>query len=306
VWSSNGPIPHIVECTANRRFSCVATLDPRQAYLSHHCPGGDPLLGTVMGIETMGRAARLYVPTARIIRVSDVVIGPAYVVKGGGSWGRSLTIDAETGQEGPEETSVVCKVTSRRDGRDLDCHFAARFCLSKGLSEISDRICLPSQPSGPVKARDIYSLFFHGPWFRVIREAAKVNGDMVAYSALNRAEILDVDRYETAPRAIEFGLQTAGLLELAETGRMMIPKAIQEIEILNAGDEPSGGHVIAIARRSRCREERELLTNSVDIAVTDGQGRVLIRIRGYETAPIPFSVDNSGLGHVRELLRHSA
>jgi hypothetical protein len=305
-WSANGPIPRVVEHAAIERLSCVAILDPRQPYLDHHRPGGEPLLGTVMGIEAMARVARFLEPAARIIRISNVEIGPACILEGAESSGRSLIIEAETEEKGPEETSVACKVTSDQVRGGSDWHFAARFLLSKGPSHVGERICPPSTLSGSVGTRDIYSLFFHGPWLRVIGQAGMVNGDMIARSAPVQSDLFDGDHYEAAPRAIEFGLQTAGLLELAETGRMMIPKAIREIEILNVSDEPSAGPVTAVARRTHDSGGLESRANSVDVDIADTQGRLLVRVKGYETSPLPFSNESADLGHMQNLLRSSA
>lgn len=80
-WSVNGPIPRVVGHAGIERLSCVAILDPRQPYLDHHRPGGEPLLGTVMGIEAMARAARFLHPEGWLTRISDVEIGPPCILK---------------------------------------------------------------------------------------------------------------------------------------------------------------------------------------------------------------------------------
>ncbi len=304
-WSSNGPVPLVVECAAIRRFSCVAALDPRQRYLDHHRPCGQPLLSTVMGIETMARAARLVEPAGRIVGIVSLALGPPCVIEDKELSGRIILIEAATEEVGPEQASVACKVTSEEVKGNSDWYFTTRVRFG-GPSRASDRILLPRQPSNPVRTRDIYSFFFHGPWFRVIGEAGMVNGEMIARSSLAAPDLFEDGRYEAAPRAIEFGLQTAGLLELAETGRIMIPKAIREIEISHTGDLQPGGGVIAVAKRSSGRDGHESYSKSIDVVIVNVHGRVLIQIKGFETTPLPFSSACVSLDHVKNLLRSSA
>jgi hypothetical protein len=300
-WSPNGPVPRIVAGVGTEHISCMAVLDPQQPYLDHHRPGGDPLLGTVMGIEAMARAVRLLQPEGWISRISDVEIGPPCILNDGELLPRRVRVDADT-----EGTIVCCKVMPEAHDDSPELHFAARFLVSHEPPPDGDRIDPVCTFQGArVTANDVYALFFHGPWFQVVAEAGMLNGALIARSAFGQHDLFDSSHYEVGPRSIEFCLQAAGLLELAETGRMMIPHAIRRIERLNVIDESASDRLVAIARRSEKPEGSSPEVNGIDVDAIDAKGRLLMRLTGYETYPLPFAVEHSTALRLQELLRRS-
>lgn len=87
----------------------------------------------------------------------------------------------------------------------------------------------------------IYGAFFHAPTFRVVAQAGLYDRTMVAQlaSPLPRWST-EPGRSRIAPRLIELGRQTAGLLQLALDGAMMIPRRMARIDRFRPTDVDSG------------------------------------------------------------------
>jgi hypothetical protein len=303
-WSPNGPVPRIAERIGKDRIRCRVTLDPEQPCLDHHRPGGDPLLGTVMGIEAMARGARLLCPEGWLARVNDVQIGPPCILEAGASRPRDIEVNARIERRDAHETIVLCEVLPESGLGSSDPHFSGRVHLSRVPLTPVERTNSPGAPDiSDVLAEDIYGLFFHGAWFQVIAAAGMREDTMIARYSVAQEEQHGSNYYEADPRTIEFCLQTAGLLELAETGRMTIPHAIRNIERCGVIDEPVTIGLIAAARRSSA-EGSNPDDSSIDIDAVDAQGRLHVRVTSYETLPLPFSASEAEVARLQELLRH--
>ena len=100
-----------------------------------------------------------------------------------------------------------------------------------------------------VASPDVYGLFFHGPAFQVVHSAALNDGEMWCEIAPTVASFWErgARGEPVAAQQIELCLLTAGLLEVATTERMMIPKRISCID--RGTGNPSAAR-IARARRS--------------------------------------------------------
>ncbi len=303
-WSSNAPPPYVVETMGPEHLRCRAALDAKQPYLDHHRPGGRPLLGTVMGIETMARAARLLHPNGTLTRISNVRVGPPIILEDDQA-AACISVSARVEQTGSDGTDVFCEVRPEAAGNAAEPCFSGRFHISKSAPAPPDRALAPSiEQSAPLTKEDVYGAFFHGPWFQVVSRLLVHRDALTAAYAAAPPEPSGCDRYEASPREIEFCLQTAGLFELAETGRMMIPRAIRRIELWNAAPVERAGGLIATARRSK---EPALGSSQhspeVHIEASDAEGRLFIRVTGYETEPLPFSADEASIARLRDLLR---
>jgi hypothetical protein len=306
VWSYNGPVPRIVAGVGTEHISCMAVLDPQQPYLDHHRPGGDPLLGTVMGIEAMARAARLLHPEGSLTCISDVQIGSPCILKDAESRPRHIEVNARTEHADIVETNILCEVLSDARVGVSERHFAGRFRISRVPPADVDRINSLHTPEAlRVTAASIYGLFFHGPWFRVIAEARMLDGALIARSIPSQYELLGGNGYEAAPRVIEFCLQAAGLFRLAETGRMMIPRAIRSIERWSIINELVTGGLIAIARRSEKVERSSLGATIIDVDAVDAEGRICMRVTGYDTYPLPFPANELAAARLQALLNRT-
>jgi hypothetical protein len=305
-WSANGPVPIIVERTDAQHIGCLAVLDTGQTYLDHHRPGGDPLLGTVMGIEAMARAARFLDSKDYLFCISDVQIGTPYILNCEELQPRRIRINASFDHIDGDETSILCEVLS--EGRDdvSERHFTGVFRMSRIPYVKIDRIKSHFTSGIPgVTAADIYGLFFHGTWYRVIAEAGMQDDAVVARYAAGCEELTGSNCYAAAPRVIEFCLQTAGLFELAETGRMMIPHTIRRIEQWSGINEAETSGLTAIARRSKKVDGLSCDPGSIDIIAVDAEGHPCMRVTGYDTHPLPFPADEVCIARLQKLLKRS-
>jgi hypothetical protein len=102
-----------------------------------------------------------------------------------------------------------------------------------------------------------------------------------------------------SPRILELGLQTAGLLELASSGRMMIPCTLDRVERISELDVDADLPLFARA----CFAQD---SGSIHIDILDAQGNAVQRIHGYRTVPLPFAADPSGLAALAAALRSTA
>jgi hypothetical protein len=115
-----------------------------------------------------------------------------------------------------------------------------------------------------------------------------VNDALMARSIQNQADLFERNSYEAAPRVIEFCLQTAGILELSKSDRIMVPHAIRRIDLSDSFDEPASTSLVAMARRSEKTENSDADENRIDIDAMGARGEFLMRVTGYATCPIPF------------------
>jgi hypothetical protein len=84
-----------------------------------------------------------------------------------------------------------------------------------------------------------------------------------------------------APRLIELCFQTAGIAEIARTGRMGLPDRIDQVSS-GALDESTTDRLFAVVDR--------LADGGFDAHVVDGGGRVHVALLGYRTVELPSSV----------------
>lgn len=92
-----------------------------------------------------------------------------------------------------------------------------------------------------------------------------------------------------APRLVELCFQTAGVLEIGATGRLGLPKHIDQLRVV---DTPPEGRLGAVVRG----------TDGVfDAYVIDEAGRVHVELRGYRTEALA-QVDEALRGPLAEVL----
>ena len=80
-----------------------------------------------------------------------------------------------------------------------------------------------------------------------------------------------------APRLVELCFQTAGVAELASAGSLGLPSRVRRLEVAPSAPETEGCRAIVTAGE----------TGGTDAIVVDGEGRVLVRLSGYETVALP-------------------
>jgi hypothetical protein len=89
---------------------------------------------------------------------------------------------------------------------------------------------------------------------------------------------------QTAPRLIEFALQSAGLLEVARNGRMKIPDSIGSIDRFVAIDVDEPMEIFAMASYGTANEA------FINVDIVDASGRLILRVNEYRTVVLPFAV----------------
>ena len=273
-------------------------LDARQPFLNDHRPGGLPLLGTAMGIELMARAAQQLDGNGAMSAwsIADVEILDALVLDG-----PTATVHVRAEQAEHSNGSIRCVVESRRVTGAPIRHFVG-FVQRRQRETIVASVhdASASQPTD-VSQDKIYRTFFHGPAFRVIRSARLLEAAMVCELSADLPPLsLPID--ETlcaAPRWIELCMQTAGLLEIAVASRMMIPRRIERVDVVEAGGSAAAGPLVACARRSMSPATGDA---AFDIDLVDARGVVLVRITGYHTRPLPYPADPEAVRALHDAL----
>jgi hypothetical protein len=271
-------------------------LDSSEPYLDDHRPGGHPLFGTVMGLELMARSvvALAECPLWTPIRVTQVIVGDPIIVEKA-----STTAYVGATRSRVERGEVFrCQVMTRDDTSVT--HFSATLECMKPISHATATNVSVLDTPLPVQASEVYALFFHGPTFRVLQRAGLAHDAVVAEVA-TRLPDLTSDPHDTSvlpSRLIEACLQTAGLLEIATRSRMMIPSRIGSIECSGA-HSPMPDRLFTRARRSV--DPRR--TDAVDIDLIDLDGICWLKVRGYETLPLPFPSDTAAIGDLNRAFR---
>ena len=276
----------------------TAGLDPRQPFLDHHRPGGLPLLGTVMGIELMAKAALLFSDRKHVTGIEAVRIQAPLIFSV--ECYRSIALRTQAHGIAGGEAWMDCDLASAAPDGDNIVHFTGRVLAGAAFPAVPAFGTIPENSGFPeVGQEDIYRLFFHGPCFRVLHSVrwtgkAAVGRLARGLPALQRqAQVYTV----VAPQVLEFCLQTAGLLELADTGRLMIPERIARIERLS--DIGAGSSVALLAVASRRDDDAA----AIDVLVLDEEGRVHVRVHSYRTCPLPFAADADAIALLRQKMR---
>jgi NAD(P)-dependent dehydrogenase (short-subunit alcohol dehydrogenase family) len=266
------------------------TLDPAvQPFLKDHQIEGTPVLPGVMGLEGFAEAATLLVPgwhVAAIERVS--FLAPFKFYRGEA---RTLTIEAALWAEAGEIVAdcrlIGWRALANQAEPQTTTHFTARVRLAR--ESAATATLAPPVTSGPrVGASDIYQIYFHGLAYQVIESVCRAGSEVVGVMAEKLpANHVPVD-LETvaAPRLIELCFQTAGVMEIAVTGKMGLPQQIESVRV----NEPkeARGKLFAIV-------SPDLDKGRFDARVVDEAGKVFVDLRGYATAELPDAIETSRL-----------
>ena len=285
-----------------------------QPFLEDHRVGERAIFSTVMSLEAMAEAALEVRPGSVIQSVSRVVKRQPLFV----SDGEPQTIEVEVEVVADADDALRCRVVSDPDGARVD-HDEALLHLAARLP--GARAGVPPADGGagsPVDQATIYQLYFHGPSFQVIRSAHLEHGDLVASLAADLPPLVDPPLPSAvAPRLIELCLQSAGLLELEATGRMMIPRSLDLVVRHSDRDSDSGLPFRAVVHRRRTLERSGVVSSPslptdladdgeplvFDAAVLDDSDRVHLEVRGYRTAPYDQLVDDAAIAAITSALR---
>lgn len=257
-------------------------------FLRDHLVGSRPLLSTVMGIETIASAALLACRDPAIAGITDLVVGPPYLLRPPGRGRVDVTMNG-----GPR---LRCALSA--DGGTE--HFAADLLFGDPPPKPAGREVPVRRRSDPHVAADrVYALYFHGPSFRVVDSAHFSDGIMVGRLAPYLPPLVDVPTASAvAPLLIELCLQTAGLWELAVLGRMMIPDGIDRVTRYTNADAGDGIAMTALVVPRLTSAGRYVF----DAQVVDDSGSVQLEVHGYRTTEFSQPFDRSAATAIRERL----
>jgi len=251
-----------------RRVEC----DPTESYLDDHRPGGAALLGTVANLDTIAAALAEIIGDGKLVEIANIRLGPALIFPS------AAPIAVDVAAEMLGDGAIAVRTTT-----GADTHLTATFRIADHFPPTA-RCDLRSVAPGAVTAEDIYACLFHGPALRVIDGAERDGDALIAHSARDLPPLRHHSPASPiAPRAIEFGLQSAGLLQLALDGSMAIPLRIARIS--RFADTDVGESALLHARAERSAD------GTFDIAIGHA-GAVVARITGYATTPLLFAHDS--------------
>ncbi len=273
-------------------------LDPRQQpFLHDHQIDGTPVLPGVMGIETFARCASWALPGWRVAAVEEMeFLAPLKFYR---DEPRTLKVELQLRLVG---AAVVadCRLVGERvlpgqSQPQATVHFRGRVVLRRGDEGQEEEARLPLQlarPEAVVGGPEIYRVYFHGPAYRVLQEAWRQEGLVVgAFACGLPADRVPAGETLMEPRLIELCFQTAGLLEMGQSGQLGLPRQVARVRRLRPLAEGEALFAV-VAPEGQAFEAR----------VLDGQGRVYLEVQGYRTVALPAPLDPEGLRTLRSAL----
>ncbi len=290
ILAAAGPGPMVGELTASAHHGLVVatTLDPtEQPFLDNHRIDGTPVLPGVMGMEAFAEAAALLAPAGyRVIDVEDVAfLAPVKFYR---DEPRTLTVTArvEGSPDGGPELLARCTLTAERtlpgqDAPQVTMHFTGTVRLGTTAPEEESTDPVGEASASVLTAEQVYALYFHGPAYQVVGSAFADGEAAVARLAapLPDNHVPSDAPLAGRPRLVELCFQAAGLREAGRDARMALPSRVGSVRVLG---EPADGPMYAVAH--------QVGEGVFDCVVVDEAGRVVVRLDGYQSIPIPSPV----------------
>ena len=176
----------------------------------------------------------------------------------------------------------------------MTTHFTGRVVLSPTVGDLGTMP--PPIPGGPAVAPDaIYRVYFHGPAYQVLagvrRDGDATVGELATDLPTNHAP--GSGPFAAVPRLVELCFQTAGVAELAAAGSLGLPRRVRRLQVAPAATETAARWAVVTAGEA----------GGVDAVVVDGEGRVLVRLSGYETVALPGAATAELLAPLEAALR---
>ncbi len=259
-----------------------AVLDPkREPFLDHHRIDGTAVLPGVMGLEAFAELATLALPELAITALVEVRFESPFKLYRDEP--RPIRLEAwlrpTAGGVVAECALLGERVLPGRAEPQRTRHFSARVQLAPALPPVNAGQAPTWPNSEPVRAAEIYRLYFHGPAYQVL-DAVWIDDDQ-ALGRMASPLPQDCRRGSTylAPRLIELCFQTAGIWEArARGGRLALPHAIEEVRLLAPPSVTATGPAAA---RVTARQDGRF-----DAVVHSADGTPLLELRGYQTVTL--------------------
>ena len=278
------------------------TLDPMtQPFLDDHRIDGTAVLPGVMGMEFFAEVAALLTPEWYVVAVENVDF--LLPVKFYRDEPRTLTVTARIRPDG-SDLLAECRLEAERllpgsESPQRTVHFTGTVRLSAAKAP-ADRAAPVAKSRGAavIAPLDVYRLYFHGPAYQVVGEAWEDNGG----AAGSLAEHLPSDQEPAStptllgPRLEELCFQVAGLWEAGRQGRLALPSHVDRLSVLGDVSSGCGQELVAVARPTPGTD------GVFDCQVLDPDGRVMLRLDGYHTVPMPGPLTDEVRAPLRAVL----
>lgn len=282
-------------------------LDPKEEpFLHDHAMNGIPVLPGVMGIEGFSIAANHIASVIgsnqggyQVSRLEDVHFHAAF--KFYRDEPRRVTWLAQVYRLGAGLQAYVTLESTQKQPPGVQeklLHFSGIVHLQpRTLDSISPQVNPPSWRSGgEIHSDQIYKLFFHGPSFQVL-DGVQRSGDTMLGRL--RQELMPITSRQqtmlTAPLLIELCLQTAGVWDVGQRGKMSLPSSIERLNLYPI--QPNGGRLFAEVSSVGSPEK-----SCFDARVVDEKGRVYLELFRYCTIDLPYDVEEGLIEPMRRLV----
>ncbi|HYB36358.1 MAG TPA: SDR family NAD(P)-dependent oxidoreductase, partial [Mycobacterium sp.] len=255
------------------------TLDPTaRPFLDHHRIDGTPVLPGVMGMEAFAEAARLLAPELHVAAVEDVDFrAPLKFYR---DEPRTITITALLRPDG-DDLVAVCRLSAERvlpgaDQPQRTVHFTGSVRLTTDPPKLDSGDTDSGSEDPSLTPEQVYRLYFHGPAYQVVGSAWKQGDGAAARFAADLPPQVD-QPVLIGPRLVELCEQTVGLLEAGTEGVVALPLHFGAVRLNGAPAERAG--LVATVRPDG--------HGGFDCTVRDDKGRLVLRVDGYRTVPLP-------------------
>ena len=298
--ATHGPMIGVIRSARiNDGLIVETTLCPKeQPFLRDHQIQGTPVLPGVMGMESFAEISRIMLPGWNVTGLEDVnFLAPFKFYK---DEPRILTLRATVSSRDEDAVADCCLIGRRQLKNDLEpqetTHFTARVLLCKKSLKKSVGESFSAQGGALIDAEEIYRLYFHGPAYRVVKQAWRDEQRMVGELASN----LPIDHYPAdspiliSPRLIELCFQTAGLWEIATKGRFGLPQHVDSVRFYGAPVVNNPLYAIITP---------DEVDGTFRAEVADASGNCYLELTGYRTVAIPAVGDEQVIKRLQDAFR---
>ncbi|MCC6847114.1 MAG: SDR family NAD(P)-dependent oxidoreductase [Deltaproteobacteria bacterium] len=263
-------------------------LDPRrQPFLDDHRIDGIAVLPGVMGIEAFAEVAALAAPGWQVDAVEDVeFLAPFKFYR---DEPRTLTIAAQLVAAEDAELVAECRLSGSRtlagqSAPTVTVHFTGRVRLRRSRPPLGAARVPGADGSAAIGPETVYRVYFHGPAYRVLGAVARAGDGVIGRFAGGRPANHAPPSAPTrmAPRLVELCFQTAGMREIAASGRLALPRRVGRLRVASAAPEDGATAFVTTAPLAG--------DGAVDVVVVGADGAPLVRLEGYATVALPAEV----------------
>ncbi|MGZ4142704.1 MAG: SDR family NAD(P)-dependent oxidoreductase, partial [Actinomycetota bacterium] len=269
--------------TIHGGLTARADLDPTtEPFLDNHRIDGTPVLPGVMGMESFAEVALLVLPGLHVAAIDDVeFLAPFKFYR---DTPRTLTVEARFTHEG-DDIVAACRLLGIRElpnqpDPQVTTHFTGTVRLSRTPGPLGSSP-LPDRTGAGVGTEDVYSVFFHGPAYRVLERVWTGSGGATGLmTAALPPDFHGPIPPAIAPRLIELCFQTAAAWDIAAEGRFGLPTKVGTVRV-SSEQSPNGPLVASVTH----------VDGRTDATVVDETGRILVELKGYESVELPGAID---------------